>query len=178
MMSDETTPARYHPVHVVLHWLIAALVLFFLLIGSFVMSPMPNSEELFMLGMHSAFGPILGVLLLIRLGTRFFLKLPAPANAGHPLLNFASKAVHFLLYVGVFLMLLSGASLGRAYDLTGILSGNGSMPEDLFVYPQRFFHGTVAYILLALVVLHFGAAMYHQFIRKDNLLSRMWFGKR
>ncbi|MDX1377766.1 MAG: cytochrome b/b6 domain-containing protein [Anaerolineales bacterium] len=177
-MTQESAPARYHPVHVVLHWLIAAMVLFFLVMGSFVMSPMPNSEELPMLGMHSAFGPILGVLLLIRLGSRFFLKRPAPADAGHPLLNFASKAVHFLLYVGVILMLFSGANLGQAYDLPGVLSGDGSMPEDLFVYPQRSMHGTVGYVLLALVVLHFGAAMYHQFIRKDNLLSRMWFGKR
>jgi cytochrome b561 len=31
--------------------------------------------------------------------------------------------------------------------------------------------------LLVLVALHFGAAMYHQFIRKDGLLGRMWFGK-
>ena len=177
-MSQESTPARYHPVHVVLHWLIAVFVLFFLVIGSFVMSPMPNSEELPLLRMHSAFGPILGVLIVIRLGSRFFLKRPAPADAGHPLLNFASKAVHFLLYVGIFLMLFSGANLSRAYNLMGILSGNGSMPENLFVYPQRAMHGTVGYIMLALVTLHFGAAMYHQFIRKDNLLSRMWFGKR
>jgi cytochrome b561 len=177
-MSNETLPTRYHPVHVVLHWLIAAFVLFFLLMGSFVMSPMPNSEELPLLQMHSAFGPILGVLIVIRLGSRFFLKRPAPADAGHPLLNFASKAVHFLLYVGVFLMLFSGVNLSRAYGLMDILSGNGSMPDDLYVYPQRFMHGIIAYVMLALVALHFGAAMYHQFFRKDNLLGRMWFGKR
>ena len=177
-MSEQSPPTRYHPVHVVLHWLIAVFVLFFLLMGSFVMSPMPNSEELPLLQMHSMFGPILGVLIVIRLGSRFFLKRPEPADAGHPLLNFASKAVHFLLYMGVFLMLFSGASLSRAYNLMEILSGNGSMPDDLFVYPQRAMHGTVGYIMLALVALHFGAAMYHQFIRKDNLLSRMWFGKR
>lgn len=177
-MSKESTPARYHPVHVVLHWLIAAIVLFFLIMGSFVMSPMPNSEELPLLQMHSMFGSFLGVLILIRLGSRFFLKRPDPADAGHPLLNIVSKAVHFLLYVGVFLMLFSGSNLSRAYNLTGILSGNGSMPDDLFVYPQRAMHGTVGYIMLALVALHFGAAMYHQFIRKDNLLSRMWFGKK
>ena len=177
-MSKESLPTRYHPVHVVLHWLIAAFVVFFLLIGSFVMSPMQNSEELGLLRMHSSFGPILGLLIVIRLATRFFLKRPASADAGHPVLNFASKAVHFLLYVGVFTMLFTGASLSRAYGLMNILSGNGSMPEDLFVYPQRFLHGNIAYIMLALVALHFGAAMYHQFIRKDNLLSRMWFGKK
>ncbi|KAA0274983.1 MAG: cytochrome B, partial [Chloroflexi bacterium] len=34
-----------------------------------------------------------------------------------------------------------------------------------------------SWLLLALVLLHFGAAMFHQFIKKDNLLARMWFGK-
>lgn len=38
-------------------------------------------------------------------------------------------------------------------------------------------HEVTAYVLLALVVLHILAALYHQFIRKDNLLSRMWYGK-
>ena len=177
-MSNKPTPARYHPVHVVLHWLIAAMVLFFLLAGSFVMSPMPNSEELGLLQMHAQFGQFLVALIVIRLGTRFFLKRPASADAGHPALNFIAKAVHFLLYIGVFAMLFTGAGLGNAYGLSGVLSGSSPVPDDFFVYPQRFLHGNIAYLMLALVALHFGAAMYHQFIRKDNLLSRMWFGKR
>ncbi|MHB8777342.1 MAG: cytochrome b/b6 domain-containing protein [Anaerolineales bacterium] len=31
--------------------------------------------------------------------------------------------------------------------------------------------------ILGLLVLHVGGAVYHQFIIKDNLLGRMWFGK-
>jgi cytochrome b561 len=177
-MSIETAPTRYHPVHVVLHWLIAVFVLFYLFFGTFVMSPMQNSEELGLLRIHYLFGPILGLLIVIRLATRFFLKRPASADAGHPILNVVAKVVHFLLYVGVFVLLFSGANLGRAYGLTEILSGKGAMPADLFVFPQRFMHGIIAYAMLALVAIHFGAAMYHQFIRKDNLLSRMWFRKR
>jgi cytochrome b561 len=32
------------------------------------------------------------------------------------------------------------------------------------------------YLILGLIALHVGAALYHQFILKDNLLARMWFG--
>ncbi|MFI5205616.1 MAG: hypothetical protein ACHQVK_01630 [Candidatus Paceibacterales bacterium] len=32
--------------------------------------------------------------------------------------------------------------------------------------------------MLALLSLHILAAIYHQFFRRDHLLSRMWFGKR
>jgi cytochrome b561 len=34
-----------------------------------------------------------------------------------------------------------------------------------------------AYILLLLISLHILAALYHQFILKDHLIGRMWFGK-
>ncbi len=40
------------------------------------------------------------------------------------------------------------------------------------------FHGLSWTLLLLLVILHIGAALYHQFFRKDNLLGRMWFGSR
>ena len=38
-------------------------------------------------------------------------------------------------------------------------------------------HATTAVILILLLLFHIGAALYHQFIRKDNLLARMWYGK-
>jgi cytochrome b561 len=40
------------------------------------------------------------------------------------------------------------------------------------------FHGLSWILLLLLIFLHAGAALYHQFFVKDNLFSRIWFGKR
>ena len=40
------------------------------------------------------------------------------------------------------------------------------------------FHGLSWTLLLLLTLLHVGAALYHQFFVRDNLLGRMWFGKR
>jgi cytochrome b561 len=52
--------------------------------------------------------------------------------------------------------------------------------EGGFARGGRFFlgafHGLSWTLLLLLIVLHIGAAFYHQFFRKDNLLGRMWFG--
>jgi cytochrome b561 len=39
-------------------------------------------------------------------------------------------------------------------------------------------HGVIAPMLALLVVLHVGAALYHQLVIKDNLLSRMWYKKK
>ena len=40
------------------------------------------------------------------------------------------------------------------------------------------FHGLSWALLLLLLCVHVGAALYHQFVRKDGLFGRMWFGKR
>jgi cytochrome b561 len=140
----------------------------------------PNSapEKVTYLQLHAIWGTILALLLVIRLITRFALKRPAPADAGHPLLNLAAKVVHFLLYVGVFVMLLSGANMSRQAGLLQVFSGQGALPEDFRVFAPRALHGMMFSILFLLILVHIGAALYHQFIRKDGLLSRMWFGKR
>jgi cytochrome b561 len=39
-------------------------------------------------------------------------------------------------------------------------------------------HLWAAYLLLALVIIHILAALYHQFIRRDGLIGRMWYGAR
>lgn len=177
-MSNQTAPARYHPVHVVLHWLAAVLTIMLLGVGLFVFPRIPNADELQVLGFHKMAGIFLGLFMIIRLVTRYAFKRPAPADAGHPVLNIIGKAVHFLLYVGVFAMMFSGDSLDEAYGLENMLKGiGGPVPADLFVYPERILHGNLAYVMIALVALHVGAALYHQFIRKDNLIARMWFGK-
>ncbi|MEX2691308.1 cytochrome b/b6 domain-containing protein [Rhizobium mongolense] len=37
-------------------------------------------------------------------------------------------------------------------------------------------HGLGAHLLVALLVCHAGAALYHQFVRSDELLRRMRYG--
>ena len=65
-----------------------------------------------------------------------------------------------------------------------LVPGGGERPEGFegglrlaghFVF--RAFHELSWKLLLALIILHVGAALFHQFWRKDNLLGRMWFGR-
>jgi cytochrome b561 len=173
-------PKRYHPIHVALHWLIALLVLMMLGVGKFALpgvSP-EDPQKVFMLQTHAYTGGIIAFLLIVRLILRFTTKQPAPADAGHPALNFTAKAVHFLLYLLLIGMAVSGLGLFQLADLPSVFGGEASYPNDFFQYPPRLGHGLISTIMLVLVVLHFGAAMYHQFVRRDNLLARMWFGKR
>jgi cytochrome b561 len=59
--------------------------------------------------------------------------------------------------------------------------GGGERGEGRFTEGGGFslgaFHGLSWVLLFLLILLHVGAALYHQFLVKDNLLGRMWFGK-
>lgn len=179
-MSKETAPARYHPLHVTLHWLIALLVFTMLAVGKLAMPGIPadDPQKVMMLQVHAYIGGAIALLLVVRLIMRFAVKRPAPADAGHASLNFLAKAVHFLIYLLLIGMAVSGLGLFEMANLPAIFSGAAPYPADFFQYLPRMGHGLTSWILLGLIALHVGAAMYHQFIRRDNLLGRMWFGKR
>jgi cytochrome b561 len=176
---SETTPKRYHPALVAIHWLMALLVIMMLGVGKVVMpgvSP-EDPQKVMMLQSHAYIGMALAVLLVIRLVLRYATKRPAPADAGNAFLNVVAKATHFLLYAFMIGMVLSGLGMFQLANLPAVFSGVQPYPSNFFDFPPRMGHGLTSWLLLVLVALHFGAAMYHQFIRKDGLLGRMWFGK-
>ena len=175
----ETAPKRYHPVHVVIHWLMALLVFIMLGTGKFVLPGIApeDPQKTGVLQMHAYVGGAIALLLVARLILRFTIKRPAPADAGNVFLNFLAKAVHFLLYLMLIGMAVSGLGLFQMANLPAVFSGEQPYPSNFFDYLPRGGHGLLSWLLLALVVLHFGAASFHQFIRKDSLLGRMWFGK-
>jgi len=175
----ENTPKRYHPAHVAIHWLMALLVVMMLGVGKFAMPGIDPSDpqKPMMLQSHTYIGGAIAVLLIIRLILRFTTKMPAPADAGNAFLNFVGKAVHFLLYFLLIGMAVSGLGLFQMANLPAVFSGTAPYPSNFFDYLPRMGHGLLSWLVLLLVALHFGAAMFHQFIKKDNLLARMWFGK-
>jgi cytochrome b561 len=179
-MSTEKLPARYHPAHVLVHWLMFLLVMLMLFSGKMALPGVPadNPQKAMMLQLHTYTGALIAILLVIRLILRFTVKRPAPADAGYAFLNVLAKVVHFLLYLFLIGMAVSGLGMFQMANLPAVFAGTAPYPQDFYQYLPRMGHGITSTLLLLLVLLHFGAAMYHQFIRKDNLLSRMWFGKR
>ena len=172
---SESAPARYHPLLVALHWLLALLI-FMALAAGFFLKGLPNdAAKISPLNIHMTVGRAILFLMIARLIIRFVTKKPAPADAGSPLLNKAAGLVHGLLYLAAIAMAVAG--MGTVVQ-AGLNLPGASLPEDFFAFPARYGHGYLAIVLIVLVAGHVGAALYHQFIRKDNLLSRMWFGKR
>ena len=173
-------PKRYHPLLIVLHWALAFLIILMLLAGMLSLKSMPNNPaKLLPLGFHMSMGILILVLMLVRIVVRVTTKKPEPATAGNRFLDIVGRLTHYALYVFAILMAVSGIGIASQADLISIVFGasGAPLPVDFFVYPPRIGHRFTAIILLLLILLHFGAAMYHQFFRKDKLLSRMGIGR-
>lgn len=172
------TPKRYAPALIFLHWLIAALIFLMLGMGFTRLGASPNdAAKVSVLRLHMPLGISILALMLVRLMVRFFSRKPAPATAGNPWLDKIGVLVHILLYVGAIGMGVSGLGISAQAGLAAIVfEGQGSLPADFSAFPPALGHGLTAFLLSGLILLHIGAALYHQFVRKDHLLARMGIG--
>ena len=172
-------PKRYHPVLVTLHWLVAIFVAFNLYIGKFVF-PDPDYPEQAAKG-HMVMGMLILLLVIVRFVVRLRFARPEEAKSGSKLTDMVAKVVHYGLYLTLTAITVVGvtfaATSGRIAR-TFLGAGPAAGPPPDMVLMLRGLHGLLANLLLLLVVLHIGAALFHQFIRRDNLIARMWYGAR
>ena len=171
--------SRYQPVLVALHWLLALMIIGLLCLGFFVLANMPNTDpkKLDILVWHMAGGMFVLVLMILRFIIRIWSARPATATTGSPLLDRLASIAHYGLYVIVFLMIASGWSTG--WLISGVFQRDGEpLPNTFAVFPTFQVHAVLATLLAILIAAHTAAALYHQFVLKDGLLRRMWFGER
>ncbi len=120
------------------------------------------------------------VLLTIRLIVRWLTKHPDWATAGNPFLDLVGKLTHFGLYFFTFSITITGIVMASQRGLLARVLGIGTAAARSFGrrgFSLGSFHGLSWALLFLLILLHVGAAFYHQFFKKDNLLGRMWYGK-
>ena len=173
-------PDRYHPLLVALHWLSALLIVFMLLVGTFVLSETPNNEsKVTPLMLHMVTGLLILALTVVRFIVRLATPKPAPATTGNQFLDLVGVATHWLLYLGALGMGISGLGIALQAGLfASVFGGTGDLPQTFYLYAPRIGHEYVSLGLFALIGLHVAAALYHQFIRRDGLLRRMAFARK
>lgn len=166
-------------VAVVIHWLSALLIV--ALIGSgFRANGMEDAAaKAAVLRVHVPIGATILSLTLARIGWWFFVD-NKPASV--PMLRWqdrASRAVHFLFYVVILGMAASGIEMVMLSVAGPIIFGGDLVTlPNLFDYPPRRPHGISAHVIIALLILHAGAALYHHLFKRDQLLRYMWFEAR
>lgn len=175
---NSPTVLRYHPLLRTLHWTIALLVLLQLAVGALVLAKMPNdAEKIIPLLGHVSVGLAIGVLMIVRLVARFTTQKPPPANTGNTLLDNLRRLTHFLFYAVVLSMVSTGIGMALMAKLFPILYGDGgTLPESFKAFAPHEGHEMFATVLAVLIALHACGALYHEFVLKDRLLSRMGVG--
>jgi cytochrome b561 len=104
---------------------------------------------------------------------------PPPARAGHRLLDRLAWASHRLFYVTVIAMAGSGIIMALQTGLFDtVFAGRGQIPADFWIFPIRSVHYVLSRLLMALILLHVAAALYHAVILRDGLLKRIFVGRR
>lgn len=178
-MPTKSSTTHYGTVAVTIHWLSALLIL--ILVGSgFRATGMEDvASKVGILQFHAPLGVAILLLTLGRIGWWLFAD-KKPASVPMPKWqDRSSRTVHFLFYVvilgmtasGIGMMVLSGAG-------PIIFGGDATLLPDFWDYLPRTPHGIGARLILALFVIHAGAALYHHILKKDGLLGRMWFAIR
>jgi len=177
------TQQHYGWISIIIHWLVA-LTVFGLFGLGFWMVDLTYYDSWYQTGpaLHESIGITLLTLMVFRVIWRLIETQPEKLKTHTPLEQKSGHLMHIVLYVGLFLIMLSGYLISTA-------DGRGITVFDLFDVPglgsfiegqedlAGLFHEYAAYFIIAMAILHALAALKHHFIDKDKTLTRM-LGKR
>ena len=169
--------SRYSTVAIILHWLIAALMIYMILFGEDLIR---RPTDTFYPSLHASIGISILVLSLAWLFWRLMNPSPALPSTMKPWEVTVSHITHWLFYV-----------LMIGLPLTGLMAFTHQLPKETILSGTTLFgitsvpglpdiggvgrnlHSLSSKAAEVLIILHIVAALKHQFWDKDNLLKRM-----
>jgi cytochrome b561 len=166
-----------------LHWVVGLAILGMLAYGFWMNHYAAKSDRYFHRSIHADIGYVILLLTALRLIWRAINPSPAFPLGTSWLEKALAHANHVTLYLLTFLV------TGLGWALSGASSPDYSSWFGLFHVPQftspdrakahdyEVWHIYMAYVLLALIVVHLLTALYHHAFRRDRLVMRMIDGK-
>ena len=173
------TDHHYGWITITLHWLVALLIFGLFGLG-YWMVELGYYDPWYKQGpdIHRSIGIILFALMVFRLFWKTIQTKPKPLDSHNKLERVAGSLTHRLLYLLVFVIMISGYLIstadGRAIEVFQLVSVPSmgelfSNQEDI----AGLVHQYLAYAMITLVLVHALAALKHHFIDKDKTLTRM-----
>lgn len=178
-MSLKSSSTRYGGVAIAIHW-ITALAIFGMLISGLAAANTANPETQFtLLRGHAIMGSLIGLLTVFRIvWWLFFDRRPADQAGLSRGQAIAAHVVHYGLYAVILVLVSSGFATVITTGANLQLFGAAPLPLPNFdLAPPFTVHGILARVLIALLIGHIGAALFHQFIKRDRLLARIGLGR-
>lgn len=164
-----------------LHWLVAIGIAWLIWLG-LTQSDMPRGAERDAIrATHASWALLVLVLMVLRLLWRLANETPAHPAASPAWQRVAATVVHWGIYLAVFVQLAAGAMTtatgGKPLPFFGLFSIPLPVAEDRDAH--HFWEEVHEYtwqVLAILVGVHFLAALYNHFVRKNDVLRRMTVG--
>jgi cytochrome b561/polyisoprenoid-binding protein YceI len=181
---------RYTTVAIVIHWLIAAAIIFQIILG-WRMGDGPKGPTTYALfQLHKSIGITILLLSLLRLAWRLFNKPPAPPLGQPAWERTASHIVHWGFYAIMIGLPLTGWIMVSAsrVPIPTLLYGTVPWPH-LPLLPElaegakhawrqagEIGHGVLVKLTYVLLLLHLGAVAKHQVLDRDAVFGHMAVG--
>ena len=183
MQPNSRTPPssqaeRYGSGAIAFHWTMFVLVVCVGFLGLMHDSWPNKPSQRFWINIHALVGLLLWFMLIARFWWRSRHEPPAPIANLSPLSRRLMGAAHVVLYALMFIIPIIGMVTfiyhGRILDFGLFQIDFGVRSNRAIFHPTEEWHGYLAYALFGLAGLHALAALWHQFIVRDGLLTRMW----
>ncbi|HTH60194.1 MAG TPA: cytochrome b [Paraburkholderia sp.] len=170
---------RYTGTAMLLHWLIAALIVWGFALG-WVMTDIPGitPTKLRYFAWHKWIGVTVLALVLVRIVWRATHAAPPLPAALRGVERLAAHAGHAALYALMVAVPVSGYLYSSAAGIQVVYLGVWPMPvligpDAALKAALRVVHVTLDYVLLAVVAVHLLAVVKHQWFDRQRILARM-----
>ena len=175
-------PARYDAVTIFLHWVIALLVLFMIGLGLY-MDHIPVNDPVPLHQLHKSVGIVTMLLIVVRVIWRVTHKAPSLPKDMLPAQRMAIGGMEGILYLFQIFLPATGWLMVSSMAMPIVLFGLVSWP--LIPLPQSVMdsgtlaevmpdiHNWLAWVFGGFIALHILAALYHRFIKKDQIVDRI-----
>jgi cytochrome b561 len=166
------------------HWILGLTIIGMLAFGWWMNHIPARPDRFFYRSIHADIGYLLLALMVLRLVWRWINPVPAMPVDTPKWERIGARAGHFALYAVVFLVIMLGWAHSGARPQGDYGSFFGLFHVPQFTSPDKATadafedrHIYAAYVLLALIVIHLGAAAWHHFIKRAGVTARMVDGK-
>jgi cytochrome b561 len=170
---------RFDRVQRWLHWTMAALILIAIPLGVIsAFLPAGQQPRQGLLEVHKSLGFTILVLLIARITWRLVAGEPRYRTPLGRLVHLASRAGHIALYGLMLFMPLTGylysAAGGYSLPWFGLFKWPRLLPHDDGIAAWgKLLHDWGGWVVAAVVAAHLAAVAWHQWIKRDEVLSRM-----
>lgn len=169
-------PRHFNFLARLLHWLMAVAILAMLFVGAAMVVSLQHREQL--LDLHRPLGLAILLLAIVRLANRLR-NTPPPLPADLPRIQkFAAEASHWILYGLMLAMPVIGWAMLSAGGYPVVVFDGFNLPaiapHSAVLYGfLRPLHGVLAYVLFFTILGHLGAALFHAWVRRDEVFGQM-----